>query len=75
MYCHLKKVCDLQVGVVATPDLHSFDLTEREHFIILGCDGLWGVCFLLLAVLVLNIYQSFTITIKLHHGTVSGFWT
>ncbi|KAM5570492.1 putative protein phosphatase 2C 8 [Rosa sericea] len=30
-------------GVVATPDIHSFDLTEREHFIILGCDGLWGV--------------------------------
>ncbi|XP_021802768.1 probable protein phosphatase 2C 8 isoform X1 [Prunus avium] len=35
---HFKKV-----GVVATPDIHSFDLTEREHFIILGCDGLWGV--------------------------------
>ncbi|KAA8541303.1 hypothetical protein F0562_025266 [Nyssa sinensis] len=32
-----------KVGVVATPDIHSFDLTEREHFIILGCDGLWGV--------------------------------
>ncbi|KAK9278471.1 hypothetical protein L1049_028037 [Liquidambar formosana] len=32
-----------KVGVVATPDVHSFDLTEREHFIILGCDGLWGV--------------------------------
>ncbi|KAJ4713466.1 Protein phosphatase 2C family protein [Melia azedarach] len=30
-------------GVVATPDIHSFGLTEREHFIILGCDGLWGV--------------------------------
>ncbi|KAJ6687796.1 PROTEIN PHOSPHATASE 2C [Salix koriyanagi] len=35
---HFKKV-----GVVATPDIHSFDLTDREHFIILGCDGLWGV--------------------------------
>ncbi|KAK3007795.1 hypothetical protein RJ639_013679 [Escallonia herrerae] len=35
---HFKKV-----GVVATPDIHSFDLTERDHFIILGCDGLWGV--------------------------------
>ncbi|KAL3824806.1 hypothetical protein ACJIZ3_020835 [Penstemon smallii] len=35
---HFKKV-----GVVATPDVHSFDLTERDHFIILGCDGLWGV--------------------------------
>ncbi|KAL9262567.1 putative protein phosphatase 2C 8 [Drosera capensis] len=32
-----------KVGVVATPDVHSFDLTDREHFIILGCDGLWGV--------------------------------
>ncbi|KAI5562199.1 hypothetical protein POPTR_015G043000v4 [Populus trichocarpa] len=32
-----------KVGVVATPDIHSFDLTDREHFIILGCDGLWGV--------------------------------
>ncbi|XP_038679100.1 probable protein phosphatase 2C 8 isoform X2 [Tripterygium wilfordii] len=32
-----------KVGVVATPDIHSFDLTEKEHFIILGCDGLWGV--------------------------------
>ncbi|KAL5544895.1 hypothetical protein UlMin_008679 [Ulmus minor] len=32
-----------KVGVVAVPDIHSFDLTEREHFIILGCDGLWGV--------------------------------
>ncbi|KAI4365818.1 hypothetical protein MLD38_021772 [Melastoma candidum] len=32
-----------KVGVVATPDIHSFDLTDREQFIILGCDGLWGV--------------------------------
>ncbi|XP_073143775.1 probable protein phosphatase 2C 8 isoform X3 [Henckelia pumila] len=32
-----------KVGVVATPDVHSFTLTERDHFIILGCDGLWGV--------------------------------
>ncbi|KAL5726604.1 protein-serine/threonine phosphatase [Ranunculus cassubicifolius] len=32
-----------KVGVSATPDVHSFDITEREHFIILGCDGLWGV--------------------------------
>ncbi|XP_044477440.1 probable protein phosphatase 2C 8 [Mangifera indica] len=30
-------------GVVATPDIHSFELTNREEFIILGCDGLWGV--------------------------------
>lgn len=32
-----------KVGVIATPDVHSFELTEREKFIILGCDGLWGV--------------------------------
>ncbi|GMH22225.1 hypothetical protein Nepgr_024068 [Nepenthes gracilis] len=32
-----------KVGVVAMPDVHSFDLTDREQFIILGCDGLWGV--------------------------------
>lgn len=32
-----------KVGVIATPDVHSFELTEREHFLILGCDGLWGV--------------------------------
>ncbi|KAK9101132.1 hypothetical protein Scep_024562 [Stephania cephalantha] len=31
------------VGVIATPDIHSFDLTERDSFIILGCDGLWGL--------------------------------
>ncbi|KAH0458756.1 hypothetical protein IEQ34_011570 [Dendrobium chrysotoxum] len=33
----------MQVGVIASPDVHSFELTEREHFVILGCDGLWGV--------------------------------
>ncbi|KAK9160411.1 hypothetical protein Syun_006752 [Stephania yunnanensis] len=32
-----------RVGVIATPDVHSFDLSERDNFIILGCDGLWGV--------------------------------
>ncbi|XP_027193409.1 probable protein phosphatase 2C 8 isoform X2 [Cicer arietinum] len=32
-----------KVGLVATPDIHSFDLTDRDNFIILGCDGLWGV--------------------------------
>ncbi|KAK8692684.1 hypothetical protein V6N13_070291 [Hibiscus sabdariffa] len=32
-----------KVGVVATPEIHSFDLTDKERFIILGCDGLWGV--------------------------------
>lgn len=39
---HVKEF-NMQVGVIATPDVHSFDLTERDHFIILGCDGLWGV--------------------------------
>lgn len=32
-----------KVGVIATPHIQSFDLTQKEHFIILGCDGLWGV--------------------------------
>lgn len=32
-----------KVGVIATPDVHSFELTDRDRFIILGCDGLWGV--------------------------------
>ncbi|XP_020529920.1 probable protein phosphatase 2C 8 isoform X3 [Amborella trichopoda] len=32
-----------KVGVTAVPDIHSFNITKREHFIILGCDGLWGV--------------------------------
>lgn len=40
---HFIEICQLQVGVVATPDIHSFSLTERDKFIILGCDGLWGV--------------------------------
>ncbi|KAF7065171.1 hypothetical protein CFC21_071321 [Triticum aestivum] len=35
---HFKKV-----GLIATPDVHSFELTVKDHFIILGCDGLWGV--------------------------------
>ncbi|KAL0694770.1 hypothetical protein Bca4012_061950 [Brassica carinata] len=30
-------------GVIATPDIHAFELTERENFMILGCDGLWEV--------------------------------
>lgn len=48
MMCfNLKVACELQFGVVATPDIHSFELTNREEFIILGCDGLWGVCLLL----------------------------
>ncbi|KAH9616812.1 hypothetical protein KSS87_007699 [Heliosperma pusillum] len=33
----------IEVGVVAVPDIQSFDITQREHFIILGSDGLWGV--------------------------------
>jgi len=34
----------LQVGLVASPDVYTFEVTDTEHFIILGCDGLWGVC-------------------------------
>ncbi|KAJ6868481.1 protein phosphatase 2C 8 [Populus alba x Populus x berolinensis] len=48
---HFKKV-----GVVATPDIHSFDLTDREHFIILGCDGLWGY---LDQVMLLNLFRNY----------------
>lgn len=43
MNFYLRGLYKMQVGVIATPDIHSFDLTQREHFIILGCDGLWGV--------------------------------
>ncbi|KAK9668820.1 hypothetical protein RND81_13G088900 [Saponaria officinalis] len=32
-----------KVGVIAVPDVQSFNVTERDQFIILGCDGLWGV--------------------------------
>ncbi|CAM6099377.1 unnamed protein product [Calypogeia fissa] len=32
-----------KAGVIAVPDIHVFELSEREHFLILGCDGLWGV--------------------------------
>uniref|UniRef100_A0A0D9XCE3 protein-serine/threonine phosphatase n=1 Tax=Leersia perrieri TaxID=77586 RepID=A0A0D9XCE3_9ORYZ len=32
-----------KVGLIATPDVHSFELTKKDQFIILGCDGLWGV--------------------------------
>ncbi|KAI5067595.1 hypothetical protein GOP47_0018123 [Adiantum capillus-veneris] len=32
-----------KVGVSAVPDVNSFEITEKERFIILGCDGLWGV--------------------------------
>jgi integrin-linked kinase-associated serine/threonine phosphatase 2C len=34
----------MQVGLIATPDVHSFELTKKDNFILLGCDGLWGVC-------------------------------
>ncbi|KAL1224053.1 putative protein phosphatase 2C 8 [Cardamine amara subsp. amara] len=30
-------------GVTSTPDIHAFELTERDNFMILGCDGLWEV--------------------------------
>lgn len=61
-------ILDLQVGVIATPDVHSFDLTGREQFIILGCDGLWGVC---LSVSAFNLWNSFhflTYKISLKHA-------
>ncbi|XP_014504454.1 probable protein phosphatase 2C 8 isoform X1 [Vigna radiata var. radiata] len=32
-----------KVGLVASPDVYTFEVTDTEHFIILGCDGLWGV--------------------------------
>ncbi|CAL5088951.1 unnamed protein product [Urochloa decumbens] len=32
-----------KVGLISTPDVHSFELTKKDKFIILGCDGLWGV--------------------------------
>eukprot|EP00850_Spirogloea_muscicola_P013260 SM000089S23816 [mRNA] locus=s89:131722:136118:- [translate_table: standard] len=32
-----------KLGVTAIPDIHVFELTPQEHFLILGCDGLWGV--------------------------------
>ncbi|KAL9324452.1 hypothetical protein ACSQ67_009309 [Phaseolus vulgaris] len=32
-----------KVGLVASPDVYTFEVTNTEHFIILGCDGLWGV--------------------------------
>lgn len=35
--------CSVQAGVSAVPDVNVFGLTERERFLIIGCDGLWGV--------------------------------
>ncbi|XP_022631960.1 probable protein phosphatase 2C 8, partial [Vigna radiata var. radiata] len=32
-----------KVGLVASPDVYTFEVTDTEHFIILGYDGLWGV--------------------------------
>ncbi|GBG74145.1 hypothetical protein CBR_g17858 [Chara braunii] len=32
-----------KVGVSAAPDVHAFKITERERFMVLGCDGFWGV--------------------------------
>lgn len=49
----------LQLGVVANPDIHSFDLTEREHFLILGCDGLWGVCIYIFTVSIFTMTHLF----------------
>ncbi|KAG2303183.1 hypothetical protein Bca52824_031834 [Brassica carinata] len=36
-------IVDQKFGVIATPDIHAFELTEKENFMILGCDGLWEV--------------------------------
>ncbi|WVY93719.1 hypothetical protein V8G54_032807 [Vigna mungo] len=33
-----------KVGLVASPDVYIFEVIDTEHFIILGCDGLWGFC-------------------------------
>jgi integrin-linked kinase-associated serine/threonine phosphatase 2C len=30
-------------GMIATPDVHAFELIPRDHFLLLGCDGFWGV--------------------------------
>jgi len=53
----------MQVGLVATPDIHSFDLTDRDRFIILGCDGLWGVCPFLIRRLNHNSFCWFEFTV------------
>ena len=31
-----------QVGCSSVPDVAAFELTERDQFLILGCDGFWG---------------------------------
>lgn len=73
----------MQLGVIATPDIHSFELTDREHFIILGCDGLWGVSLTLSAIdtfflsflLLLSFpYLFFSFLLDLFQKN-SGFWT
>lgn len=32
----------MQAGCCCTPDVAAFELTERDQFLILGCDGFWG---------------------------------
>jgi integrin-linked kinase-associated serine/threonine phosphatase 2C len=31
-----------QAGCSATPDIQAFELTDKDKFLILGCDGFWG---------------------------------
>ena len=31
-----------QAGCSSVPDVAAFELTERDQFLILGCDGFWG---------------------------------
>ncbi len=31
----------MQVGCSATPDVTAFELTPRDQFLLLGCDGFW----------------------------------
>lgn len=54
----------MQVGLIATPDVHSFELTKKDRFVILGCDGLWGVCpfpFLLhISFCLIGLFQTFS---------------
>jgi integrin-linked kinase-associated serine/threonine phosphatase 2C len=32
-----------KLGCIATPDVTAFPLTPRDAFMLLGCDGFWGV--------------------------------
>ena len=30
------------MGCSSTPDIAAFELSDRDQFIVLGCDGFWG---------------------------------